>query len=58
LDAVRSGLQDYGGEVFVTSQKGRGTIFHILLPAEEVFVACKDSRILPLQPSQAFGVAS
>jgi signal transduction histidine kinase len=58
LDAVRSGLQDHGGEVFVSSKKGQGTIFHIRLPADHVFVACRDSRILPLQGGKVLGAAS
>ncbi len=37
LDAVRSGIEQLGGKVFVTSEPGQGSRFHLILPKSCVF---------------------
>jgi len=39
LDAVRSALQEHGGQVSIESQKGHGTTFHISIPSTLVLIA-------------------
>lgn len=53
LDAVRSTMRERGGDVWIESEKGKGTCFHLALPSRMVLVAHNSERLLsvPMKPS-------
>jgi two-component system chemotaxis sensor kinase CheA len=58
LDAVRSTLRERGGDVWIESEKGKGTCFHIVLPSQMVFVAHNGESLLAVSEKPALEKAS